>query len=232
MTLNVIFFYKFYGFAITGWEILSGKQAYNEFIDGMLIGLHVVEGEPLRLSDIDEYIPIRLIKLISDCWHASVPERPTFGKIKCFMEDIMSSLQEDLKNSYTALLQQDLSHSLGDYIGVLQTGAGRLNLGAVQHQIGATRVEDYIVNFNKVRNSLVRYLDPDNGLLFCLKNMRILNDSDMKHLEKFEQRKDESSFMELNEELLAKYIAPKIHDNFSNFINALKKMTSITLHFI
>ena len=207
--------YDNYGFAITGWEILSGKQAYNKFIDSALIGLHVVEGERPWLSDIDENIPIRLINSISDCWHASVHERPTFVKVKCFMEDIMSSLQEDLKDAYTALLQQELSHSLGDSIEVLQTDAGRLNLGDVQHEI-----EYYIVNFNKVRNSLVHYLDPDNGLLFCLKNMGILNDSDMEKLEKFKHREDESSFMDLNEELLAKYIAPRIHNNncFSYFI--------------
>ena len=55
-----------YGFAISAWEIFSGKSFSKEFFDRKLISVQVPKGARPRVGDMGEGVPARVVEINSE----------------------------------------------------------------------------------------------------------------------------------------------------------------------
>ena len=200
--------YDIYGYAIVAWEILSAKHAYYDFFDQKCIGVFIVDqNQRPKITDIDEHIPKCVLDLVEECWHKLQENRPTFKKVKCILDEQMSSIKHALVEP--CKIDQSFSSD------VIETQS-------IPELISSTGIEKCITGYKAVRNSLAQYIDPDNGLLWCLNGKEVLTDSDLIQLDSFKSNKIKAkSFLEVNEELLLKYISPKIECCCDKFLEAL-----------
>ena len=73
----------------------------------------------------------------------------------------------------------------------------------------------YVEEFHRVKTSLVRYMDPENGLLMCLAAKGFINSEDYKRLDQIKQ------YEKLNDDLLVHFVTPKIGTHCKEFLDAL-----------
>ena len=78
-----------------------------------------------------------------------------------------------------------------------------------------TQSETYVQEFQKIRKLLVKYMDPENGLLMCLIANGIMNDEDYRRLNM------DKTYEEMNDYLIVNFIAPKIETHGKEFLEAL-----------
>ena len=201
-----------YGFAISVWEIYSGRRHLDDFQVAILITKFVIDGRRPSIEDISalHQIPNSILQLIEQCWTKLEYDRPAF-------EDILN------------ILSNELIH-IGE---VLQAPAKRTNQETFSRQIENEQTwkaldwnreiklktiedrEKFMNGFNKVFLSLMTYLDSENGLLECLTFHGVLTDTE------YRQLVDISPNKERNGRLIMKYIKPKITDKCEEFVEAL-----------
>ena len=97
------------------------------------------------------------------------------------------------------------------------TGAGK-----PQAPETASETQACITGFQQVRSRLASYLDPEYGLLPCLKYKGIITDEEYRSLDDFKSDSTKT-YMELNDELLTMYIDPKFETCCLMFCEALKE---------
>ena len=96
-----------YGFAISAWEILSQKRAYNACTDMRLIPVFVERGLRPDMNELDTSIPSFIKQLIVDCWDEHFMNRPDFETIKNQLFDHVSEIKSELQQSYISLTDQE-----------------------------------------------------------------------------------------------------------------------------
>ena len=99
--------FDIYGFAISSWEILSGKDAYYDFCDQILVRECVGKGDRPKIEDLDSAIPKPIKKNIQDCWHEKENKRPDFKFIENLISGHVSTVKDLLKRSYSNLIKQE-----------------------------------------------------------------------------------------------------------------------------
>ena len=96
-----------YGFAISAWEIFSGKRAYYDFAIKEILPVHVVNGHRPKLEEINDTIPESIQILISKCWQQSADDRPTFPEVRMDLSGELELVQEALQQSRESLTDQE-----------------------------------------------------------------------------------------------------------------------------
>ena len=96
-----------YGFAISAWEIMSQKQAYNSCTDMRLIAIFVERGLRPDVNELDTPIPSTIKQLIVECWDEHDMNRPDFEIIKNQLLDHVSEIESELQQSYISLTDQE-----------------------------------------------------------------------------------------------------------------------------
>ena len=96
-----------YGFAISAWEIFNEKRAYHDFCSPGVIPVSVQKGMRPCLEDIAEDISDPMLNLIKVCWHQIPDQRPAFENICEVIHEQLIKIPNELKISYTELLEQD-----------------------------------------------------------------------------------------------------------------------------
>ena len=107
--------FDIYSFAISAWEILSEKVPYSHHADKRLIPVFVGNGERPYLSELDAKIFPTIRSLIEDCWHRDEHKRPNFQIVKECLYTHISTVQPELKRSYSSLREQEQMRSLRCY---------------------------------------------------------------------------------------------------------------------
>ena len=92
----------------------------------------------------------------------------------------------------------------------------------VQLSNTTSKIQACITGFRKVSPSLTLYLDAENGLLPCLQFKGIITQAEYSSLQDFKSNSTKT-YIELNEELLLKYINPKIDSCCLMFCEALEE---------
>ncbi|XP_072029261.1 uncharacterized protein [Amphiura filiformis] len=93
-------FWDIYTFAITTYELVSGRDAWpqqQQFANDALIALWVLKGHRPKLEVIPPEAPSELVDVIQMCWVAEPKERPSF---------------KDILNSVTELFETKFKHRL------------------------------------------------------------------------------------------------------------------------
>ena len=96
-----------YGFAISAWEILSQKRAYNLCLDMRLIPIFVERGDRPDMNELDTAIPSTIKQLIVECWDERDMNRPDFEIIKNQLFDHVQTIPTELQHSYIRLTDQE-----------------------------------------------------------------------------------------------------------------------------
>ena len=96
-----------YGFAISAWEILSQKRAYDSCRDMRLIQIFVERGDRPDMEELDTSIPSTIKQLIVECWDEHHMHRPDFEIIKRQLIDHVSEIKCELQRSYISLTDQE-----------------------------------------------------------------------------------------------------------------------------
>ena len=99
--------FDIYGFAISSWEILSGKDAYHDYCDRILVMVSVGKGDRPKIEDLDSAIPKSIKKTIQDCWHRNENKRPDFERIEDRISEHISTVKNLLKRSLSSLIEQE-----------------------------------------------------------------------------------------------------------------------------
>ena len=207
-----------YGFAITAWEIYSRKSFFKSFMDAKLIGVHVQNGTRPRMEAIRDNISANIKELIESCWQHKADDRPTFKSIRdIFSAELSSNLFELKKPHKKKMPKHDIEESCQsacsstDFISSLKGGVFE------QSRAG----NKFIAGLKREVDSVCEYLDPFNGLVYCLKKRGILTDAECDELN-WTFSKSTNSHIPWNKKLLKEYVLPKIEYCCSEFIEALK----------
>ena len=212
-----------YGFAISVWEIYSGKRHSDDFQVASLTKQFVINGTRPLISDITSVhrIPDSILQLMEQCWNELVQSRPSF-------EEILNILLNEF-------------HQIGDIIfpdhiktrnhkpsgSQFEQTIPRLDLWECKNPketaTGAKKVgiktegdrQQFLKGFDAVCFSLLKYIDSENGLLECLLKYGILTMTDYNVLNDITPQKRRNSMLILN------YIKPKIKDCCILFVDAL-----------
>ena len=216
-----------YGFAISAWEIFSEKRPYYDFCDQRLISLFVADkGMRPGISDMGNNIPQVVVKLIKDCWQQEETNRPAFHRIIKIISDQLYLVEDNLRrihgrqseegsNAYEERIVRPTNHPS---IESKPTSGSEI----VQSSNTTSEIQACITGFRKVLTPLAIYLDSEYGLLPCLQNKGIITDAEYNLFEQFKSDSTKT-YIELNEELLRKYINPKFESCCLTFCEALKE---------
>ena len=217
-----------YGFGISAWELFSEKRPYYS-CDTNLIRFFVADkGERPEISDMKEYIPQVLVDLIQDCWHQEETSRPTFQHVIDIISDQLCLVGDDSRfQCQRRLLDKEPNMSTEQNARSAEQPAiasyPTPGSGIVQStNTTTTKMQECITGFRKVLTSLANYLDPEYGLLTCLQFKGIITDTEYNLLEVFKSNSTKT-YIELNEELLRKYINPKFESCCLVFCEALEE---------
>ena len=195
-----------YGFAISAWEIFSEKRPYYDFCDKRLISVSVAEkGMRPQISDIGENIPQMMVNLILDCWQPDGRKRPTFGDIVSIIFTRIPLMKGDITRCYKRLTEDKSNKSIKP-----KGSENKFTPKPVceKKQTSDTEIHACIAGFRQVRSRLASYLDPEYGLLPCLAYKGIITDVEYNFLEDFKSDSTKT-YMELNDQLLLRFIDPK-----------------------
>ena len=216
-----------YGFAISAWEIFSEKRPYYG-CDARLISLFVAEkGIRPEISDMGDNIPQVVVNLIKDCWQQEETNRPTFhdatgiisDQLRLFGDDsrfrCQGRLMDEEPNIYTAEINRPKKQP-----AIMSNPASGCEI--VQSTSTTSETQACITGFRKVLTPLALYLDPEYGLLPCLQFKGILTQAEYSFLQDIKSDSTKT-YIELNEELLLKYINPKFESCCLVFCEALQE---------
>ena len=98
-----------YGFAISSWEIVSGKRAYNDYSVRTpdFIQIQVEKGERPTMEDFENNIPDYIRTIISNCWHQTADNRPTFPQLCEVLTENLKPIHDKLQQSRQSLTEQE-----------------------------------------------------------------------------------------------------------------------------
>ena len=98
-----------YGFAISSWEIFSGKRAYYDYScgDPSFIEIQVLKGNRPDIEDVGSDIPNYIEVLIKNCWHQTADQRPTFPQVCEVLSGILELIPDELQQSLQSLTEQE-----------------------------------------------------------------------------------------------------------------------------
>ena len=114
--------YDVYGFAISAWEILSGKRAYHTHTEKRLIWSFVERGNRPDMKEVDMSIPSTIKQLVEKCWRQNDKERPGFKSVKDQLFVQLSEMQSELRRAYVSLTDQEKAMDLSGGIDGMETG--------------------------------------------------------------------------------------------------------------
>ena len=220
-----------YGFAISAWEIFSEKHPYYDFSDPKLISVFIVDkGWRPDVADIRDSIPLDVVSLIRDCWHQDEQSRPTFKNAISIISDQLCRHEDELIKFSEFITNEESKRSVEPIANTTDAPAIKLNTtqtseGLFTMNVGSslatnTEIQSCVSGFRKVLSSLALYLDPEYGLLPCLKFKGIITDVEYRLLEDFKSDPSKT-YIDLNYELLLKYIEPKFESCCLQFFEAL-----------
>ena len=216
-----------YGFAISAWEIFSQKHPYYDFSDPKLISVFIVDkGWRPDVADIRDSIPLAVVSLIRDCWHQDEQSRPTFKNAISIISDQLCLLADDLRRIPEFITNEEsvepIANTTGSPAIILNTTQKSEEIYVGSSLATNTEIQSCVSGFRKVLSSLSLYLDPEYGLLPCLKFKGIITDVEYRLLEDFKSDPSKT-YIDLNYELLLKYIDPNIESCCLKFFEALKE---------
>ena len=215
-----------YGFAISAWEIFSEKRPYYDFCDQRLISLFVADrGMRPQISDMGNDIPQVVVNLIQDCWKQEETSRPTFNDVTGIISDQLCLVGDDSRFRCQRRLvdeEPNLQLSTGEFARPEKQPATISNSTPGQSFNTTSEIQACITGFRKVLPSLTLYLDPEYGLLPCLQFKGIITHAECSLLQNFKSDSTKT-YIELNEELLRKYIDPKFESWCLVFCEALEE---------
>ena len=208
--------FDIYAYSISVWEILCQKLAYYDFCDTRLIWVSVVKGIRPEISDVTGPIPEPVLNMMEKCWDQDDAVRPRFKTISEVLSNQLALLQDGLKEAYISLTEQEQqvcpTYDQTDSVQLIQA----------PEMEDQPEPETFFEGYNEVRQVLVDYIDPSNGLLYILEVKGVLTHDEYTLLgAMMADRK--KSYTELNEELLSKYISTRITQCCSLFLNALEE---------
>ena len=128
-----------YGFAITAWEILSQKPAYNSCTYKRLIPIFVERGERPDMSELDTSIPSTIKQLIVECWDEHDMNRPDFETIKDRLFDHVSKIQSELQNSCISLADQEKTMDLSNGTGTCELSSCSITIPLTDLSVSGIR---------------------------------------------------------------------------------------------
>ena len=214
-----------YGFAISAWEIFSEKRPYYG-CDARLISLFVVDkGIRPEISDMGDNISQVVVNLIQDCWKHEETSRPTFPDVTGIISDQLCLVGDDSRFRCQRRLvdeKPNLQLSTGEFARPEKQPATISNSTPGQSFNTTSEIQACITGFRKVLPSLTLYLDPEYGLLPCLQFKGIITNAECSLLQDFKSDSTKT-YIELNEELLRKYIDPKFESWCLVFCEALEE---------
>ena len=200
-----------YSYAISVWEIFSQKHAYYDFTVRQTIGVAVEKGERPLMRDIKDIIPRSIISLMQNCWKPRNEERPSFSVVIKVLFEELSLIEDKLKSSDNVVVEPEFERLSN--LGYLHEPGG------IPAELQDDEIQKCIRGLEKVRSSIVDYLDPENGLLLCLQCSGVLEGKEYNKLDK--SRSDErKSYVDINNDLL-NVISPRFDSCCIRFLKAL-----------
>ena len=210
-----------YGFAISAWEIFSEKRPYVDFSDQRLISFFVADkGMRPEISDMGDNIPQVVVNLIQDCWQQEETSRPTFDDVNGIISDQVCLVENDLRRLMKKGSNEEQIVRSAKQPAV--TSNPTPGSDTVQSSNTKSKIQACITGFRKVLTSLSTYLDSEYGLLPCLQFKGIITDTEYNLFEDFKSGTTKT-YIELNDELLRKYINPKFESCCLMFCEALEE---------
>ena len=197
-----------YGFAISAWEIFSEKHPYYGY-DARLLKIFVGEqGIRPEISDMGDAIPQVVVKLIQECWGQEETSRPAFHDVIGIISDQLCLADDDLRRS----MDEESNISTEQIATPAEQSSIVSNptpvSGITESSFTTSEIQACTKGFRKVLTSLSLYSDPEYGLLPCLQFKGIITNAECSLLEDLKSDTTKT-YIELNEELLRKYINPK-----------------------
>ena len=198
-----------YGFAISVWEIYSGKRHSDDFQVTSLTKQHVINGTRPLIEDITTMntIPNSILRLIERCWNRIEQIRPSFEDNENILSTELIQIGEVLQAPEKIIKQKP---NLTQIERTTNTEM-KLELKTVEER------ETFINGFNSVLLALTNYLDSENGLLECLTSHGVLTITEYRVLVEITPNK------ERNGRLILQFIQPKIAEKCKEFVDALNK---------
>ena len=201
-----------YAFAISVWEIYSGKRHSDDFQVANLTGQFVINGTRPLIEDITTLhnIPNSILRLLEQCWSKIEHSRPSFENIVSILSNELDEIGEVLQAPEKITNQEPVSTQNIQITGSLDSNS-EIKLKTAEDR------EKFINGFNAVWLFLMKYLDSENGLLECLIFHGVLTDTEYSELSGITPNQDR------NGKLITKYIKPRINENCKKFLEALIK---------
>ena len=200
------------------WEIFSGKSFSKEFFDRKLISVQVPKGARPRVGDMGDGVPVHVVELIVKCWHQNSEDRPTFETIRLMFLSQMVANQfqtklPQMKKSRRQSLEASHQGACDQPDFVTSVDDGMWNRKRAKHK--------FLPGYKQVVNSLISYLDTNNGFLTRLKQRGVLYDEEYEQLSAIPMSVS-NSCVDRNKKLLTEYLPHKIEYCCMEFIEALK----------
>ena len=205
-----------YGFAISAWEIFSGKRHSSDFQVPRLITKFVVDGFRPSLEDIpaNHTIPNTLLQLIELCWDKLELKRPTFKEIEDRFSNELShvdKIADPVKKFFDPISESSSSHICQGMESYNCTNNSRIPAENSTSQ----DCNQFLKGFKAVRHLLSKYIDSENGLLMALTHYGLISENEYKVLIDLKPYKDR------NDHMILYYIGPRIADKYKEFAKAL-----------
>ena len=206
-----------YSFAISVWEIYSGKRHKNDFEVALTIKVFVINGKRPSIADIAT-IPDPILHLIEQCWDKLEQRRPSFEDVKRILSKELSQIGDVLQVP-VKVINQELLSTEPVITQRLESNEGNNSNVVVQEiKTSINTSEDrkqFINGFNDVWLSLGKYLDSENGLLECLSFHGVITNTEYNTLVNVTPNQDR------NGRLIRQFLKPKITEICKNFVDAL-----------
>ena len=207
-----------YAFAISAWEIFSGKSFSKEFVDRKLISVQVSKGTRPKVKHMGKDVPDRVVGIIVKSWHQNIVERPTFQTIR---DTFRSQLIANQFHFELPRMKKSSKRSLGESYQRLCDKTDFM--ASVDDEIRArTRANHkFISGYRQVVVSLIEYLESNDNFFIRLKQSGVLDEKEYEQLSAIPMSVS-NSCVDRNKTLLTEYLPQKIEYCCMEFIEALK----------
>ena len=181
-----------------------------------------------QVAEMGDNIPQVVVNLVQDCWRQEEKNRPTLHAVIEIISGQLDLVEDELKRVQERLKNEESTKSLEQIARPAKQPESRSipnpHTGSeiTQESKPVSETQTCITGFREVLSSLALYLDPENGLLPRLKFKGIITDVEYSMLEEFKSDSTKT-YMDLNDELLFKYIDPKFGTVCHLFCKALEE---------
>ncbi|XP_072029110.1 uncharacterized protein [Amphiura filiformis] len=168
-------FWDIYTFAITTFELVSGKDAWpqqQQFANDALIALWVIQGHRPDLEAIPSEVPSELVDIIKKCWVGEPKQRPSFKDIlnsvtELFEAEYKQGLRKADRAIFDQMDLQDRDDARAQQSGSSTTDSGVDFWGSFE---GKDRNSTKVATATKSANKKWQYkhtIDPADTIIAC-----------------------------------------------------------------